>query len=77
MTMAWILALALTLLIAVMIRAFLINAIAMKRDIDKRFDDLRVRLEHEATSTIEPFLYSSLDAQVEERAFERRHAVRR
>jgi hypothetical protein len=44
------------LLIIVMIGAFVRNALALKRDLDRRFVDFRARLETEANSTLEAFL---------------------
>lgn len=44
------------LLVVVLTRAFVINAMALKRDIERRFDELRVRLESEANSTLDGFL---------------------
>jgi hypothetical protein len=46
----------LTVLLIVLTRVFIINAVALKRDIDRRFDELRVRLETEASSMLEGFL---------------------
>jgi hypothetical protein len=39
-----------------MIWAFARNAIRMKRDIDRRFDRLRSRLERDAADALEPLL---------------------
>jgi len=44
------------LLVLAMIWAFARNAIAMKRDMDQRFDRLRSRLETDATNAIETLL---------------------
>ena len=44
------------LLVIAMTRSFIRNAIELRRDINKRFDDLSVRLEDEARSTIKPLL---------------------
>jgi hypothetical protein len=44
------------LLVVVMIWAFARNAIAMKRDLDQRFDRLRRELETDATEAIDPLL---------------------
>ena len=49
-------AILLTLLLVALTRSFVLNAIALKRDIDRRFDDLRIRLESEASATLEGFL---------------------
>jgi hypothetical protein len=43
-------------LVILMIWAFARNAIRMKRDIDRRFDRLRSRLERDATDALEPLL---------------------
>jgi hypothetical protein len=45
-----------TLLVIVLTRAFIINAMALRRDIDRRFDELRVRLESQANSMLDGFL---------------------
>jgi hypothetical protein len=44
------------ILVVLMIWSFARNAIAMKRDLDQRFDRLRRRLETDATKAIEPLL---------------------
>lgn len=44
------------LLVLAMIWAFARNAIAMKRDLDQRFDRLRKDLESDATKAIDPLL---------------------
>lgn len=36
--------------------SFVRNAIALKRDVDKRFDDFRDRLADEAETTVDPLL---------------------
>jgi hypothetical protein len=43
-------------LVVLMARAFIRNAVALKRDVDKRFDDLEERLADQATSIVEPLL---------------------
>ena len=43
-------------LVILMIWAFARNAIRMKRDIDRRFDRLRTRLERDASDALEPLL---------------------
>ncbi|HEY7498182.1 MAG TPA: hypothetical protein VH740_06705 [Vicinamibacterales bacterium] len=45
------------ILVLLMIWAFARNAIAMKRDLDHRFDRLRDRLERDATKAIETLLH--------------------
>ncbi len=49
------------ILVVAMIWAFARNAIAMKRDVDERFDRLRRRLENDATKTIETLLRDGSD----------------
>jgi hypothetical protein len=44
------------LIVLVMIWAFVRHAIAMKRDVDQRFERLQRRLEADATKAIEPLL---------------------
>jgi hypothetical protein len=44
------------LVVLVMIWAFARNAIAMKRDLDQRFERLRKDLETDANETIDPLL---------------------
>jgi len=43
-------------IVVLMARAFIRNAVALKRDVDKRFDDLGARLADQAKSTVEPLL---------------------
>jgi hypothetical protein len=45
-----------SILIVLMVWSFARNAIAMKRDVDQRFDRLRRRLETDATKAMEPLL---------------------
>jgi hypothetical protein len=45
-----------TVVVGAMIWSFVRNAMALKRDVDKRFDDFRVRLADEAESTVDPLL---------------------
>lgn len=45
-----------SLLVMVMVWAFVRNAIRLKRDIDRRFDLLRDRLEGEANAALDPLL---------------------
>jgi hypothetical protein len=59
--MPLILAILVTLVVVVLARSFVINAMALKRDIDRRFDELRVRLEHEANATLEGLLGAKSD----------------
>jgi hypothetical protein len=54
--MPLVVAILLALLVIVLTRSFAINAMALKRDIDRRFDELRVRLESEANATLDGFL---------------------
>jgi len=49
-------AILLLLLILAMILSFVRNAVALKRDIDKRFDDFSDRLADKARATVDPFL---------------------
>jgi hypothetical protein len=49
-------AILLALLVIVLARFAVINAVALRRDMNKRFDDLRVRLESEALSTVDLLL---------------------
>jgi len=51
--MSWLLAGGLILLVAVLAHAFIRNAVALKRDLDTRFEDLRIRLEREANSVVD------------------------
>jgi hypothetical protein len=44
------------LAVIVMIGAFVANAIALKRDLDRRFEDFRDRLETQANSTLDTLL---------------------
>ena len=45
-----------SVLVVLMIWSFARNAIALKRDVDQRFDRFRRRLETDATKAIEPLL---------------------
>jgi hypothetical protein len=53
--MAW-LAIVLIVFVILLTRSLVLNALRLKRDVDKRFDDLRDRLERQANSTVEPLL---------------------
>lgn len=44
------------LIFGAMLWSFVRNAIALKRDVDKRFDDFRDRLADEAKTTVDPLL---------------------
>ena len=59
--MPLIIAVLVILLVIVLTRSFVINAMALKRDIDRRFDELRIRLADEASSTLDGFLRASGD----------------
>jgi sensor domain CHASE-containing protein len=54
--MPLIIAILVTLMVIVLTRAFVMNAITLKRDIDRRFSELQVRLESEANSTLDALL---------------------
>lgn len=54
--MPWIILIVAPLLVIVMIGAFVRNAITLKRDIDRRFEDFRARLETEANSKLDALL---------------------
>lgn len=43
-------------LVVLLARAFFLNARALKRDIDRRFDAVRIQLEAAANSTLDPLL---------------------
>lgn len=45
-----------TILVVVLARYFVLNAIALRRDVDRRFEDFRVRLERDANSTLQDLL---------------------
>lgn len=45
-----------TILVVVLARYFVLNAIALRRDLDRRFEDFRVRLERDANSTLQDLL---------------------
>lgn len=53
MRLAWFFVLLAPILVLIMLWALTRNAIAMKRDIDQRFERLKNRLETDATKTIE------------------------
>lgn len=44
------------IMVVALTRAFVMNAITLKRDIDRRFSELQVRLESEANSTLDALL---------------------
>ena len=52
------------ILIILMARTFIRNAVELRRDVNKRFDDLSVRLADEAKSTIKPLLDRDPDDKV-------------
>jgi hypothetical protein len=54
--MEWVLLVLVTILIVVLARSFVINAIELKRDVNSRFDDLPARLEKEAVATLDGLL---------------------
>ena len=45
-----------TILVILVARAAVLNAVALRRDINKRFDDLSKRLEEEANATVDHLL---------------------
>jgi hypothetical protein len=49
----------LTFLVVALTRSLVINAIALTRDIDRRFDAIRVGLESEANAMVDSFLKAS------------------
>jgi hypothetical protein len=51
----------LMVLIIALTRSFIINAMTLRRDLNKRFDDLRARLEDEANSTVDHLLNDGRD----------------
>ena len=55
---------AFVILLILMARLFLRNARELRRDVNKRFDDLSVRLADEAKSTIKPLLDRDHDDKV-------------
>jgi hypothetical protein len=55
-TLSLILVILAPLMVGLMIWAFTRNAIAMKRDLDQRFDRLRKRLEADATKALETLM---------------------
>ena len=56
MRLAWFIVLLAPIVVLVMLWALTRNAIAMKRDIDQRFERLQNRLETDATRAIDPLL---------------------
>ena len=56
-----IVAILLAILIIALTRSFILNALALRRDLNKRFDDLRARLEDEANSTVDHLLNGGRD----------------
>lgn len=48
-----------TILVILVARAAVLNAVALRRDINKRFDDLSKRLEEEANATVDHLLRDS------------------
>jgi hypothetical protein len=54
--MSWLIAVSVVLFVIVLTRAFILNARAIKRDMNKRFDELRARLERDANSVVDEFL---------------------
>ncbi len=54
--MPWFIVIFVPLAVIVMMWAFVANAIRLKRDLDRRFDDFRDRLETQANSTVDALL---------------------
>lgn len=54
--MVWLVALFSVLLVAVLARLFVMNARAIRRDVDRRFQQVQDKLEHEANSVLENLL---------------------
>jgi hypothetical protein len=54
--MPWIVPALLMLLVIALTRASVINALEIKRDMNKRFNELRTRLEQDANSVLDDFL---------------------
>jgi hypothetical protein len=56
MRLAWFIVLLAPVVVLVMLWALTRNAIAMKRDLDQRFERLQNKLETDATKAIDPLL---------------------
>jgi len=54
--MPWFIVILVPLAVIVMAWAFVANAIRLRRDLDRRFDDFRDRLETQANSTVDALL---------------------
>ena len=54
--MPWFIVILVPLAVIVMTWAFVANAIRLRRDLDRRFDDFRDRLETQANSTVDALL---------------------
>ena len=56
--MAWIVSVGLVGLVCALTRSFVINAHAIKRDMNRRFEDIRKRLERDANALVDELLES-------------------
>jgi cell division protein FtsX len=56
MAWAWVLVVTVTVGIVLLARALVMNARALRRDVNKRFDALRERLERSANSVVDDLL---------------------
>jgi hypothetical protein len=57
--MPWLVAVFVVLLVAALARSMIINARALARDVNTRFDRFRARLERDANSLLDDFLEAS------------------
>jgi hypothetical protein len=54
--MPWIIALSVVLLLAALTRLFLTHAMVLRRDLDARFERIRVQLENDANAIVRDML---------------------
>jgi hypothetical protein len=60
--MPWILAGSLVLMLTALTSLFVFNARALRRDMNRRFAELRTRLEDEATAVLDEFIRQNRSA---------------
>jgi hypothetical protein len=56
--MPWIIAILVVFMIVVLTGAFVRNALAIRRDVNRRFSEIQARLERDANSVLDDFLRS-------------------
>jgi hypothetical protein len=73
--MGWIIAAGLFVFLVVLAAGFMAAALALRQDVSRRFDQLRIRLEREANTLIRPMLSGENDGE-RPGAIEKAHPTR-